>query len=74
MDSIFDTDSNLRSRGISKVEEARMKVAYGLLKEHVNAAKEGLPPPDPRTNPMIDPRSVSLVPLRIARLISDEKS
>lgn len=53
-DVLFAAD-NLE--GISKLEQARMKVMFGLVKEHVKAVDEGLPPPDPTQNPMIDPRS-----------------
>ena len=47
-------------RDLSPVEVARMRVTYGLVKEHVEAIEKGLPGIDPETNPLLDPRSVRL--------------
>lgn len=35
-----------------------MRVAYGLLKEHVEALEQNFDGVDPQTNPLLDPRSV----------------
>jgi hypothetical protein len=40
------------------MEVARMRVAFSLVKEHVNVVEKGKLPLDPEVNPMIDPRSV----------------
>jgi hypothetical protein len=40
------------------MEVARMRVAFSLVKEHVDVVEKGKLPLDPEANPMIDPRSV----------------
>lgn len=47
-------------RDLSDLEVSRMRVTYGLLKEHVEAMKKDVDPIDPDKNPLIDPRSVSM--------------
>lgn len=44
--------------GLSPLEVARMRVAYGLVKEHADALRTEKTAIDPETNPLIDPRSV----------------
>eukprot|EP00171_Calliarthron_tuberculosum_P012938 IDg12938t1 len=43
---------------LSPLEVARMKVAYGLVREHAIAREQNVEPPDAEQNPLIDPRSV----------------
>ncbi|KAI0566415.1 Ribosomal protein S18 [Gracilaria domingensis] len=47
-------------RDLSPLEVARMRVTYGLVKEHINAIEKGLPGLDPDSNPLIDPRSFNM--------------
>lgn len=47
-------------RGISASEVARLRVTYGLVKEHAEAIKQGIDEIDPERNPLIDPRSVCI--------------
>lgn len=46
---------------LSPLEIARLRVTYGLVKEHVEALEQNIDAVEPETNPMIDPRSVSQV-------------
>jgi hypothetical protein len=47
-------------RDLSPLEVAKLRVVYGLVKEHVDVVERGKPPLDPRLNPMIDPKSVRI--------------
>lgn len=47
-------------RDMSKSEVARLRLLYGLIREHVQAVKRGIAEVDPTSNPLLDPRSVSL--------------
>ena len=47
-------------RGISPAEVARLRVTYGLVKEHAEAIEQGVDEIDPEKNPLIDPRSVRI--------------
>lgn len=58
----------LARRDLSATEVARMRVTYGLLKEHVQALEQNLDGVDAETNPLIDPRSVRKVLLFSWRL------
>ncbi|PXF40457.1 30S ribosomal protein S18 [Gracilariopsis chorda] len=51
----FFSEENISD--LSPLEVARMRVTYGLLKEHVEAIEKGLEDVDPESNPLIDPRS-----------------
>lgn len=44
--------------GLSPIEIARMRIVYGMVKEHAEVVENMLPPVDPSLNPLIDQRSV----------------
>ncbi|CAN8062348.1 unnamed protein product [Agarophyton chilense] len=56
-DGFFDEDNTL---DLSPLEVARMRVTYGLVKEHVEAVEKGLGGIDANANPLIDPRSFDI--------------
>lgn len=53
-DNIFSPEN---TEGLSPTDVSRLRVTYGLLKEHVKALDQNLDGIDPETNPFIDPRS-----------------
>lgn len=48
----------MRNRELSNTEVSRLRLTYGLIRDHAQAAARGVEEVDPTTNPLLDPRSV----------------
>lgn len=53
-------------------EIAKLRLMYGLIREHVEASRRGLQEVDPESNPLLDPRSVSYKPSTKKKRMNNE--